>query len=196
MLFWWFGLKLYFGDKRIPDELHMEHETKEKPAMSPRIKSSKSFFCLLFFLCAIFLIYLKLPLEVKRKECSERREDHGVRRDNGGRNRERHPSGGGPAGSPSERASWGTFPTGNRRRWNPALWAVFHSMRQAPEVSLGRYGCLYILSLEKKRLGRMKMNSSVEISLEKKKKTQGAFYFCSSFLNLCFILLSSFSLRG
>lgn len=117
MLFWWFGLKLYFGDKRIPDELHMEHETKEKPAMSPRVKSSKSFFCLLFFLCAIFLIYLKLPLGVKRKECLERREDYGVKRDNGGRNRERYPSGGGQAGSPSERASWGTFPTGNRRRW-------------------------------------------------------------------------------
>lgn len=42
----------------------------------------------------------------------------------------------------------------------------------------------------------MKMNSGVEISLEKKKKTQGAFYFCSSFLNLRFILLPSFSVRG
>lgn len=77
---------------------------------------------------------------------------------------------------------------------NPALWAVFHSMRQAPEVSLGRFECLYILSRGKKRLGHMKMNSGVEISLEKK-KTQGAFYFCSSFVNLCFILLPSFSVR-
>lgn len=40
-----------------------------------------------------------------------------MRRDIGGRNRESHPSGGGQAGSPSERASCGTFPTRNRRRW-------------------------------------------------------------------------------
>lgn len=51
---------------------------------------------------------------------------------------------------------------------DPILWAVFHSMRQAPKVSLGQDECLYILSLEKKRLGGMKLNSSVEISLEKR----------------------------
>lgn len=30
---------------------------------------------------------------------------------------------------------------------DPTLWAVFHSMRQAPEVSLGQDECLCILGL-------------------------------------------------
>lgn len=147
--------------------------------MSPRVKSSKSFFCLPSFLRVIFLIYLKLPLGFKCKECSERREDHGLRGDNWGINRERHPSGGDRLAvplreHPGEHFQLEIDAVGSLG--NPALWAVFHSMRQAPGVSLDQYECLYILSLGKKRLGRMKMNSRVEISLEKKKKP-GSFLF-------------------
>lgn len=183
VLFWWFGLQLYFGDERIPDELHMKHEIEEEPVMSPRVKPSKSFFCLPSFLCARSLIYLKLPLGVKCKVCSERREDHGVRVHNGSRNTERHPVirlGEDRLAAPLREHPGEHFQLeidADGSLGNPALWAVFHSMSQAPEVSLNRYECLYILSLGKKRLGHMKMNSGVEISLEKKKKNPGSFLF-------------------
>lgn len=56
---------------------------------------------------------------------------------------------------------------------DPTLWAVFHSMRQAPEVSLGQDECLCILGLGGGgRLGHMKMNSSIEISLEEKNQEE------------------------
>lgn len=99
------------------------------------------------------------------------REDLGVMRDNGAE-----------AGSTSawrrktgwqlpQRASWRTAPTGigaEGSLGDPAVWAVLRSRRQAPEISVCQHEFLYILSPGKKGLGHPIVNSSAEISLEKK----------------------------
>lgn len=125
------------------------------------------------------------------------REDHSVRggpwhERQGGRNRKQQPSGGGQTGSPSQRASRRTFPTGSRCRWilrRPSSVSSLSQREEAPEVSLGQYECLYILSLRKKRLGHMKMNSSVEIPLEKENPSE-LFHFAPS-LSLTSVSLCS-----
>lgn len=113
-----------------------------------------------------------------------------------GQKQEAHLSGGGrQAGSSSQPASQRTFPTGigaEGSLGDPAVWALFHSMRQAPEISVCQYEFLYILSLGKKSLGHLRVNSGAEISLEK--KSPPTIYFCLfSFLNVCSTSTPSFS---